>query len=97
MDKKYKVLFARSAEKCFKKIDKSISRLILAWLNKNIEGCEDPRRYGKALLEKSDIGGNDYSNKWRYRVGDIRIICDINDENVTVLVIKLAHRSKVYK
>lgn len=97
MGSSYKVLFSVSAEKDLKKMDVGIRKLILAWLNKNIEGCENPRLFGKALVDKSDVGGKDLSNKWRYRIGDIRVICDINDKNIIVLVIHIAHRRKVYK
>ena len=51
---------------------------------------EDPRSTGKALA------GN-LAGLWRYRVGDYRIVCDIEDEVLLILVIDVAHRSKVYK
>lgn len=47
----YKVIFTERALKQLKKLDKSISSLILGWLDKNIEGCENPRLHGKGLVE----------------------------------------------
>lgn len=47
----YKVIFTEKALKQLKKLDKSISSLILGWLDKNIEGCENPRLHGKGLVE----------------------------------------------
>lgn len=78
-------------------MDKCVVCLVLSWLLKNIEGTENPRQFGKALIDKSDVGGMNLKNKWRYRVGDVRVICDIDDEIVRVLVIKIDHRRKVYK
>lgn len=58
-------------------------------LNRRIHGCEDPGYLGKALRGDQHL--------WRYRVGDYRIICSIEDRRVTVLVIDVAHRREVYR
>ncbi len=47
--KKYKVVFSERAKKELKKLDKSISTLIIGWIEKNLEGCLNPRLMGKAL------------------------------------------------
>ena len=60
------------------------------WLDKNVDGCEDPRERGKGLTANR-------SGEWRYRVGDYRVLCDIQDGRLVVLVIDVAHRSRVYK
>ena len=86
---KYKVVFSERAKKQLKKIDKHISSLIIAWLEKNIEGTENPRLHGKALVENR-------TGQWRYRIGDYRIICEIKDEEVTVLVLEVGHRRSIY-
>lgn len=86
---KYKVVFSERAKKQLKKIDRHISSLIIAWLEKNIEGTENPRLHGKALVENR-IG------QWRYRIGDYRIICEIKDEEVTVLVLEVGYRKSIY-
>ena len=87
---KYRIIFTERAKKQLKKIDKFTASLIIGWLEKNIEGCENPRIHGKGLL------GNK-SGQWRYRVGDYRIICEIKDEEIVVLVLEVGHRRDIYK
>ena len=77
------------ALKQLSKLDKPIQKLILSWLNKNLQGCVNPRIKGKGLV------GN-HSGEWRYRVGDYRIIADIRDTELIVLVIAVGHRKSVY-
>lgn len=86
---KYSILFTERAKKQLKKLDKHTSSLILGWLEKNIEGTENPRIHGKGLL-------GDKSGQWRYRVGDYRIICKIQDEKIIVLVLEIGHRKEIY-
>ena len=71
-------------------MDPGIRRVILAWLLKNVDGCEDPRAHGKGLTANR-------SGKWRYRVGDFRILCEIKDEELVVLAIEIGHRREVYQ
>lgn len=87
---KYRVIFSERAKKQLKELDKHISSLIIGWLEKNIEGSENPRIHGKALIENR-IG------EWRYRIGDYRIICEIKDTEVIVLVLEVGHRKEIYK
>ena len=86
---KYKVVFSESALKDLKKIDKHTASLILSWIRKNLEGCENPRIHGKPLTANR-VG------QWRYRIGDYRLIAKIEDERLVILVIKLGHRKEVY-
>lgn len=86
---KYKLIFSERAIKQLKKLDKHIYSLIIGWLEKNIEGCENPRIHGKGLTENR-------SGQWRYRIGDYRIICEIIDEEVIVLVLEIGHRKNIY-
>ncbi len=86
----YKVVFSEKAKKQLKKLDKHISALILGWLEKNIQGCENPRVHGKGLVENK-------SGQWRYRVGDYRIICEIKDSEVLILVLSIGHRREIYE
>lgn len=86
---KYKVVFTDRAKKQLKKFDKHISALILGWLEKNIEGSENPRIHGNGLLEN-------ISGQWRYRIGDYRVICNIQDREVIVLVLEIGHRREIY-
>ena len=85
----YKVIFTEKAKKQLKKLDKHISTLIISWLEKNIQNCENPRVHGKGLVENK-------SGQWRYRIGDYRIICEIEDEKVIVLVLEVGHRREIY-
>ncbi len=87
---KYRVVFSERAKKQVKKMDKHIAALIIGWLEKNIEGCENPRLHGKGLVENR-------SGEWRYRIGDYRIICEIQDEEVLVLVLEIGHRREIYE
>ena len=86
---KYKVVFTDRAKKQLKKIDKYTSALILGWLEKNIEGSENPRVHGKGLVENN-------SGQWRYRIGDYRVICEIKDAEAIVLTLEIGHRREIY-
>ena len=70
-------------------IDKTMADRIKKYLDEKIATDLNPRRLGKSLH------GN-LSGYWRYRVGDYRIICEIHDEEVIVLVIDVGHRSRIY-
>ena len=86
----YQVRFSKNALKQLKKLDKSLSSLILGWIRKNLEGCHNPRIYGKALVANK-------SGQWRYRIGDYRILAEINDAEVVILVVNIGHRREIYK
>ncbi len=86
----FRLVFSEKALKQLKKIDKHTASLIIGWLRKNIEGCTDPRRHGKGLTA-------DRSGQWRYRVGDYRIIAEIQDEKIVVLLLEIGHRKNIYK
>ena len=84
----FRIVFSDKALKQLKKLDRSTASLITGWLRKNIEGCSNPRQHGKGLTA-------DRSGQWRYRVGSYRIIVDINDEKVLVLVLEIGHRKNI--
>ena len=86
---KYKVIFTEKAQKQLKKLDMQTSALIIGWLEKNIENCENPRVHGKGLVENK-------SGQWRYRVGNYRVICEIQDKEIIVLVLEVGHRREIY-
>lgn len=88
--KRYVLEYTEGALRDLKKLDNSVARIIFAWLKKNIDGCSDPRVHGKGLTANR-------SGQWRYRVGDYRVICKIEDEKVIVLVLTVGHRSTVYR
>ncbi len=80
-DKKAKKEFATLSNSAQKQIDKFLLKLIKS---------PNPRKYGEALK------GN-LPTFWRYRVGDYRLICNIEDKILTILVLKINHRKEVYK
>lgn len=86
---RYKVEFTKDALKELKKMDKYTALFITAWIRKNLEGCTDPHQHGKGLTANR-------SGQWRYRVGDYRIIADIQEEKVIILVLSIGHRRDVY-
>ena len=86
----YRVQLSPGADKFLNKMNAYESKVILKWMYKRLEGCENPRAFGKGLT------GN-RSGQWRYRVGDYRLIADINDNEVLILIVDVNHRSKVYK
>lgn len=79
----------RDVLRAMKKMDKQVAKRITSKL-REISQLEDPRSTGKALV------GN-MAGLWRYRVGDYRIVCDIEDEVLLVLVVDVAHRREVYR
>ena len=86
----WKVEFEREAEKELNRIDRQHAKRILRYLFERIASSDDPRRFGEAL--KQNLSGF-----WKYRIGNYRIICDIQDETLTVLVVRIGHRRKIYK
>ncbi len=86
----YKVEFSQRALKELKKLDKHTAALILGWVRKNLDGCENPRLHGKALTANR-------SGEWRYRVGDYRLLAIIEDDKVKIIVLNVGHRRDVYE
>ena len=86
---KYEVIFSDSALKQLKKLDKYTDKLIMSWIKKNLIGCENPRVHGKGLTSNK-------SGYWRYRIGDYRLIAEIQEEKVIILIVNVGHRSKIY-
>ena len=86
----YKVEYSKTAKKQIKKMDQYTKIMIMNWINKNLVGCNDPREQGKALKGNSE-------NQWRYRVGDYRLICDIVDDRLILLMLSIGHQKEVYK
>jgi len=85
----WSVEFTADAARDLRRLDPQVGLEILTYLRKRIASDEDPRRFGKALRgEKQGL--------WRYRVGDYRLICLVEDERLTVLVLRAAHRKEVY-
>ena len=71
-------------------LDRSAQTRITRYLRERVAGRSNPRQAGKALT-------GEMAGFWRYRIGDYRTICSINDEQRTVLVLRVAHRKDVYR
>jgi mRNA interferase RelE/StbE len=82
--------YAQSAKNQIKKLDKAVARRILDFMDNRVAKHEDPRAIGKALT--GPLG-----SLWRYRVGDYRIICELQHSAVRVLVVRIGHRREVYR
>ncbi len=87
---KYSVEYTPRAVKELKKLDKQTRALIFGWIEKNLVDCENPRQHGKGLTANR-------SGQWRYRIGDYRLIAEIHDDKVVILVLTVAHRREVYE
>ena len=87
---KYKVVYDKKAIKSLSKIDQGQKVIILAWIEKNLVDTNDPKKHGKALR------GN-LKEYWRYRIGDYRILVDINDDQIQIIIFNVGHRKDIYK
>lgn len=87
---RYTVEYSQQAVKNLKKLDKYTASLILGWIEKNLVDCENPRQHGKGLTANR-------SGQWRYRVGDYRILADIQDEKIVILILEVGHRREIYE
>ena len=85
----YRVELTDRVIKQLKKLDKHMSALIIGWIEKNLDGCENPRMHGKGLTANR-------TGQWRYRIGNYRLICEIKDEEVLILVLEVGHRREIY-
>jgi len=86
----WKVEFLESAGRSLAKLDREDQRRILKFVRERLEGDDNPRRIGKPMQ------GN-HAGRWRYRVGDYRLVCNIEDGKLLVLVLAVGHRSGVYR
>ena len=86
----YHVEFSIAAKRELKKLDKYTSLMLTAWIRKNLEGCTNPRQHGKGLTANR-------SGQWRYRVGDYRLLAEIQDEKVIILILSVGHRKDIYE
>lgn len=71
-------------------MDKPTQKLLTTWIKSNLNNIDDPRKIGKSL------SGN-RSNQWRYRKGKYRIIVDIRDKELVILLLDIGHRKDIYR
>jgi mRNA interferase RelE/StbE len=82
--------FDQRAERDLAKLDKSIQKRIVRYLQERIAPADDPRSFGHGLTHA-------LSDLWRFRIGDYRILCKIEDDCLIVLVVAVGHRSTIYE
>ena len=85
----YEISTTEKFDKSFKKLDRQTQRIIKLWIEKNLINCENPRIHGKALIANR-------SGQWRYRVGDYRILAEIHDNKLVLILIDVGHRKDIY-
>lgn len=87
----WKIEYTDTATRQLRKLDRQAARRILDFMDERVAGHHNPRDTGKAL--KGELLGT----YWRYRVGGFRIICDIQDDRLCVLVIRIGDRREIYR
>ena len=85
------IKYTESSSKQLKKLDQQTALRVLDYMDERVAVLDDPRSLGKNLK------GPKMGEYWRYRGGDIRVICNIVDEQVMVLVIEIGNRREVYR
>ena len=86
----WRIEFTGEARKQLGKIGHAEAKCIRNYLRQRIEPLDDPRQLGKALKGR-------LTNLWRYRIGDFRLVCEIRDEVLVVLIVRIGHRSEIYR
>lgn len=91
MSSAWTIEFAESAARQLRKLDRPVARRIVAFLRERVSTAADPRSLGEALK------GDELGRFWKYRVGDYRVIAEIRDHEIRIVVVRLGHRSAVYR
>ena len=86
----WKVELSEETGRQLDKLDPQIARRILKFLHERVARLENPRSIGEALR------GSKLGEFWKYRVGDYRLICSIEDKRILILVLRVGHRREVY-
>ena len=86
----YRLVTLKTFDKKLRKLDKVMRDRVTKWIASNLIDCENPRLWGKALT------GN-LKGRWRYRIGDCRLLVEIRDEELIIVAIEIDHRSAIYK
>ncbi len=86
----YKIEFSDIAVKNLRKMDSASRKKVLEYIKDVISKVDNPRLIGKSLV------GN-LKGLWRYRTGNFRILCQITDQQMLILIVKIAHRKDIYK
>lgn len=87
--KTYRLIYSERAKKDVKKLDPYTKLMIKSWIEKRLLRCENPRAFGKAPTANR-------KGQWRYRIGDCRLICAIEDDQLIILALAIGHRREIY-
>lgn len=87
---RYRAQLSSKALKALKQIDRRQKEVLVAWIEKNLDGCQDPRQHGKPL-------SGEFRGYWRCRVGAYRIIAVIIDDTVRIDIIHIGHRRDIHE
>ena len=90
LNKPWTFQISHNAQKSFSRLHKTYQQRILDFFEDRVLQAPHPRLYGKALKGR-------FEGYWSYRVGDYRLICDLQDSNVTLLVVSIGHRREIYE
>ena len=86
----WRIEYTDTARTQLRKLDRDTARRIINYMDERVAALDDPRSVGQALT--GPLGG-----LWRYRVGNCRVICDIQDDALRVLVVRVGRRDRVYR
>jgi mRNA interferase RelE/StbE len=87
----WRIELAESVVKQLRKLDPAVARRLVTFLRERVAPLDDPRSLGAALK------GDELGQFWRYRVGDYRIVAEIVDHEIRILVVRIGHRREVYR
>ena len=88
--KTYRIIYSKDFQKLFKRLDHTVQKLIASYIKHNLEETYDPRIHGKPLRGKK-------AGLWRYRIANYRLIAEIKDDELIILLLTFGHRKDVYK
>ena len=87
----YNVELSAEVDRELGKLDALQAKRILKFLHERVAKLDNPRSIGEALH------GSRLGEFWKYRVGDYRLICKIEDDHLVVLVLRVGHRKEIYR
>jgi mRNA interferase RelE/StbE len=90
LNRGWKIEFDPAAQREFDRLDKTVARRIFKFLYERVGRLDNPRKIGERLQ-------GTLSEFWKYRVGDYRLICTLEDDRLLVLVLRIGHRREIYR
>lgn len=88
--KHYRLIYSKDFQKIFKKLDSSVQKLVASYIKHNLENTDNPRNHGKALV-------GDKKGLWKYRIGIYRLIVEIQDDILVILLLTFGHKRNAHK